>query len=55
MLKNKYLSKFREEDKVCVDARKSGKCSTKRYHGVQTCRKKSSLTGIQKQNLKKTE
>merc|ERR1711868_290485 len=30
MLKNKYLSKFREEDKVCVDARKSGKMLNKK-------------------------
>merc|ERR1711983_385174 len=30
MLKNKYLSKFREEDEVCVDARKNGKMLNKK-------------------------
>merc|ERR1712025_336073 len=30
MLKNKYLSKFREKDDVCVDTRKNGKMLNKK-------------------------
>merc|ERR1712243_241705 len=30
MIKNKYLSKFREEDVICVDTRKNGKMLNKK-------------------------